>query len=82
LADADYTDIDAVARRHERGVLAVGNFALAVVLMQKFAEMAAKWIPPWEIIDHAHDDKVVPNEESVLPAAVDVTADRGYASRP
>ncbi len=26
--------------------------------MQKFAEMAAKLIPQWEIIDYAHDDKV------------------------
>jgi 4-hydroxy-tetrahydrodipicolinate reductase len=26
--------------------------------MQKFAEMAAKWIPQWEIIDFAHDDKI------------------------
>ena len=36
----------------------MGNFALTVVLLQKFAEMAAKWIPQWEIIDYAHDDKV------------------------
>jgi 4-hydroxy-tetrahydrodipicolinate reductase len=57
LSDADYADVDALARRHERGVLAVGNFALTVVLMQKFAEMAAKWIPQWEIIDYAHNDK-------------------------
>ena len=58
LSDQDYADIDALARRHGRGVLAVGNFALTVVLMQKFAEMAAKWIPHWEIIDYAHDDKI------------------------
>jgi 4-hydroxy-tetrahydrodipicolinate reductase len=35
----------------------VGNFALTVVLLQKFAEMAAKYIPHWEIIDYAHSDK-------------------------
>ena len=58
LSDADYGDIDDAARRYELGVLAAGNFALTVVLMQKFAEMAAKWIPQWEIIDYAHDDKV------------------------
>jgi len=58
LTDGDYAEIDTVARRQTRGVLAVGNFALTVVLMQKFAEMAAKWIPQWEIIDYAHDDKV------------------------
>jgi 4-hydroxy-tetrahydrodipicolinate reductase len=38
-------------------VLAVGNFALTVVLLQKFAEMAAKYIPQWEIIDYASDGK-------------------------
>jgi 4-hydroxy-tetrahydrodipicolinate reductase len=27
------------------------------VLLQKFAESAAKLIPQWEIIDYAHDDK-------------------------
>lgn len=58
LDDRAYEEIDAAARRADRGVLAVGNFALTVVLMQKFAEMAAKWIPQWEIIDYAHDDKV------------------------
>jgi dihydrodipicolinate reductase len=31
-------------------VLAVGNFALTVVLLQKFSEMAARLIPQWEII--------------------------------
>lgn len=58
LTDDDYAEIAVAARRVERGVLAVGNFALTVVLMQKFAEMAAKWIPHWEVIDYAHDDKV------------------------
>ena len=43
--------------QRQRGVLAVGNFAISVVLLQKFAETAAKYIPQWEIIDYAHDDK-------------------------
>lgn len=58
LTDADYADIDAKARSQRRGVLACGNFALTVVLLQKFSEIAAKYIPQWEIIDYAHDDKV------------------------
>jgi 4-hydroxy-tetrahydrodipicolinate reductase len=58
LGEADYAEIDAAARERGRGVLAVGNFALTVVLMQKFAEAAARLIPQWEIIDYAHDDKV------------------------
>jgi 4-hydroxy-tetrahydrodipicolinate reductase len=58
LTEQDYAEIDTAARRHARGVLGVGNFALTVVLMQKFAEMAAKLIPQWEVIDYAHDDKI------------------------
>ena len=58
LTDDDYAEIDAAARARQRGVLAVGNFALTVVLLQKFAEMAARLIPQWEIIDYAHDDKI------------------------
>ncbi len=53
LTDADYAEIDAAAKTAGRGVLAVGNFALTVVLLQKFAEMAARLIPHWEIIDYA-----------------------------
>jgi 4-hydroxy-tetrahydrodipicolinate reductase len=58
LTDGDYAEIDTLARKRQRGVLACGNFALTVVLLQKFAEAAAKLIPQWEIIDYAHDDKV------------------------
>ena len=57
LNDADYAQIDAVAKEKGVGVLACGNFALTVVLMQKFAEAAARLIPQWEVIDYAHDDK-------------------------
>jgi 4-hydroxy-tetrahydrodipicolinate reductase len=57
LSDADFAEIERVSRERSRAVLAVGNFALTVVLLQKFAAMAAKLIPQWEIIDYAHDDK-------------------------
>jgi len=58
LTDSDYAELDAQARVRRRAVLACGNFALTVVLLQKFAEAAAKLIPQWEIIDYAHDDKI------------------------
>ena len=58
LTDDDFADIDVMARRQNRGVLACGNFALTVVLLQKFAETAARLIPQWEIVDYAHDSKV------------------------
>jgi 4-hydroxy-tetrahydrodipicolinate reductase len=57
LSDADYAQIDAAARERQRGVLACGNFALTAVLLIKFAEMAAKIIPQWELIDYASAGK-------------------------
>lgn len=58
LDNEDYMEIDEAAQSAARGVLAVGNFAITVVLLQKFAEMAAKYIPHWEIIDFASSGKV------------------------
>lgn len=58
LTDGDFAEVDIAARERNRGVLACGNFALTAVLLQKFAEMAARLIPQWEIIDYAHDGKV------------------------
>ncbi len=57
LTDADYEEIRLSAEKNQRGVLAVGNFALTVVLLQKFSEIAAKFISQWEIIDYASDAK-------------------------
>lgn len=57
LSDEDYADIASAAENANRGALAVGNFALTVVLLQKFSEIAAKFIPQWEIIDYANDAK-------------------------
>ena len=57
LGDADYAAIDKAARDAGRGVLACGNFALTAVLLQRFAELAARYIPNFEIIDYAKDSK-------------------------
>lgn len=58
LTDEDYAAIDQLAQSRGLGVLAAGNFALTVVLLQKFAEMAARYIPQWEIIDYADSEKI------------------------
>lgn len=57
LSDQELEEIDALARHHQRGVLAVGNFSLPVVLLQKCAEMIAAYLPQYELIDYAHADK-------------------------
>jgi 4-hydroxy-tetrahydrodipicolinate reductase len=58
LSEDDYREIDEVAQDVGRGVLAVGNFAITAVLLQKFAEMAARYVPHWEIIDYASSRKI------------------------
>ena len=53
LTDEEYAGIDHAAQQRGVGVLAAGNFALTAVLLQRFAEIAARQIPQWEIIDYA-----------------------------
>jgi 4-hydroxy-tetrahydrodipicolinate reductase len=57
LTDQDLEEIDAMARQHHKGALAVGNFSIAVVLLQKCAEMVARYLPEYELIDYAHAGK-------------------------
>ena len=57
LSDEDLEQIGAVALRHGRGVLAVGNFSLMVVVLQKCAELAARYLPQYEIVDYASAGK-------------------------
>lgn len=52
LSDAEYAEIDRRARERGVGVIAAGNFAITAVLLQRFAEMAARQVPQWEIIDY------------------------------
>ncbi|MEL4306943.1 4-hydroxy-tetrahydrodipicolinate reductase [Joostella sp. CR20] len=58
LTNDDYSEIEKIATENNTSVLAVGNFAITVVLLQKFSEMAAKYIPNFEIIDYTHEDKI------------------------
>ena len=57
LTEQDFAEIDVLARENKRGVLAVGNFSLAVFVLTKCAEIAAQYLPEYEIIDYAHADK-------------------------
>jgi 4-hydroxy-tetrahydrodipicolinate reductase len=80
LSDDDYARIDASARAAGRGVLACGNFAITAVLLQKFAEMAVKWLPDVELIDYAYEGKVDVPSGTVRELAVRLGAARGNAN--
>jgi 4-hydroxy-tetrahydrodipicolinate reductase len=57
ISDVDTRTIKAICK--EKGVpgMIVPNFAIGAVLMMRFAEMAAQWLPDCEIIELHHDRK-------------------------
>ncbi|MGE5277671.1 MAG: 4-hydroxy-tetrahydrodipicolinate reductase [Acidobacteriota bacterium] len=57
LGEEDFAAIDAAARQRGVGVLAAGNFALTAVLLQRFAEIAARHVAHWEILEYAPASK-------------------------
>ncbi|MBX7221039.1 MAG: 4-hydroxy-tetrahydrodipicolinate reductase [Blastocatellia bacterium] len=57
LTNEDYAEIDERAQAAKIGVLAAGNFAITAVLMQRFALLAAKFVPAWEIIEYSGPGK-------------------------
>jgi 4-hydroxy-tetrahydrodipicolinate reductase len=57
LSAADYADIERTATENRLGVIAAGNFSLTAALAKRFALMAAKHLPSWEVIDYAHAEK-------------------------
>ena len=57
LTDKDFDEIDKAAKQQKVGVLAAGNFAITAVLLQRFAEIAAHYVPHWEILDYTNDSK-------------------------
>lgn len=79
LSDEDYAGIDARARALGRGVLACGNFAITAVLLLKFAEIAARYLPDVELIDYAKAGKVDVPSGTVRELTVRLAAARGTA---
>jgi 4-hydroxy-tetrahydrodipicolinate reductase len=57
LTEDDFAEIDVIACKQQVGVLAAGNFAITAVLLQRFATLAAKYVPHWEVIDYAPGEK-------------------------
>lgn len=52
LTDEEYGELDGRARAAGVGLFAAGNFAITAVLLQRFAEQAARVVGSWEIIDY------------------------------
>jgi 4-hydroxy-tetrahydrodipicolinate reductase len=57
LTAADYDEIAHAATNRGLGVIAAGNFSITAALAKRFALMAAKHLPSWELIDYAEAAK-------------------------
>ncbi len=57
ISEANLSEIRSLAKEHERAALYIPNFAIGAVLMMKFSQLAAKWMPDVEIIEMHHDRK-------------------------
>lgn len=53
LSDADLAELGTLAGQHKVGVLAVGNFSIAAVVMMTCARLAARYFPQYEVLDYA-----------------------------
>lgn len=57
LSQAEWDEIDRLARRHGVGVIHTPNFAIGAILMMRFAQEAARLFDQVEIIELHHDQK-------------------------
>lgn len=57
LVAADYAELDRAAKAKGVGVIASGNFSVTANLLQHFAEIAAGYVPDWEVFDYAKASK-------------------------
>jgi 4-hydroxy-tetrahydrodipicolinate reductase len=57
LTASDYELLDRLARERSVGILAIGNFSIMAAILHRAAEMAARYVDSWEIIDYASAEK-------------------------
>jgi 4-hydroxy-tetrahydrodipicolinate reductase len=57
LSEADYQELDGLARARGVGVIAAGNFSVMAAVLSRAAAMAAQQLEHWEIVDYGSDTK-------------------------
>ncbi len=77
VPDSDLKEIKLQCQESNVPAMYVPNFAIGAVLLMKFAEMAARWLPDVEVIEMHHDQK----EDAPSGTAL-LTAERIAATRP
>jgi len=79
ISDAVLLDLRNLTADHLTPMLVVPNFAIGAVLMMRFAELAANWIPDAEIIELHHEKKVDAPSGTAMLTAQRIAAARSNA---
>lgn len=58
FTDADVRELSDIAASKKIGAIIAPNFAIGAILMMKFSQMAARYMPHVEIIEQHHDRKL------------------------
>ncbi|WP_088102187.1 4-hydroxy-tetrahydrodipicolinate reductase [Halalkalibacter urbisdiaboli] len=58
FSDADIKELRHTSEEKQLGAIIAPNFAIGAILMMKFSQMAAKYLPDVEIIERHHDRKL------------------------
>jgi len=58
LLESQLKELDQLAKEKGVGILVAPNFALGAILMMKFAQMAARFLPHVEVIEYHHNGKL------------------------
>jgi len=80
LAEADLDEIRALCEAHDTACLVAPNFAIGAVLMMRFAQEAARFLPDCEIIEMHHNQKLDAPSGTAMKTAEMVAAARGQGS--
>src|SRR5690606_37495397 len=72
------TELKELAKQKNIGGIIAPNFAIGAVLMMKFSQLAAKYLPDVEIIEKHHDQKVDAPSGTAVKTAELIMESRGY----
>ncbi len=76
FSDEQLGELGALSKNKKIGCIIAPNFAVGAVLMMKFAEQAAKYLPDVEIIEMHHDQKLDAPSGTALKTAQLISQDR------
>ena len=82
VTDAEVESLRERAEQADANVLVVPNFAVGAVLLQQFAELAARHLPHVEVVELHHDGKADAPSGTALATAARIAAARSSAPVP